>query len=186
MTELISALHTPHALITLSVLGLAVVLFITGALAPELTGLLSLGLLLACGVLSPQEALAGFGSAVVASWLARLLRPFGDLSWNHPSHPSHEQRRLGRPVGPSGRATGPSPWALPFRPVNHRVVWGKPIISYTRGISNQPDGVRPRQVSIPRCDSLRLRTHIDHDRIDPCSDPLAIRLILTNTGRTEA
>jgi hypothetical protein len=40
MTELISALHTPHALITLSVLGLAVVLFITGALAPELTGLI--------------------------------------------------------------------------------------------------------------------------------------------------
>ena len=58
MTELISALQTPHALITLSVLGLAVILFITGALAPELTGLLSLGLLLACGVLSPQEALA--------------------------------------------------------------------------------------------------------------------------------
>jgi hypothetical protein len=46
MTELISALQTPHALITLSVLGLAVILFITGALAPELTGLLSLGLLL--------------------------------------------------------------------------------------------------------------------------------------------
>ena len=69
MTELISALQTPHALITLSVLGLAVILFITGALAPELTGLLSLGLLLACGVLSPQEALAGFGSPALITLL---------------------------------------------------------------------------------------------------------------------
>ena len=69
MTELISALQTPHALITLAVLGLAVVLFITGALAPELTGLLSLGLLLACGVLSPQEALVGFGSPALITLL---------------------------------------------------------------------------------------------------------------------
>ena len=69
MTELISALQTPDALITLSVLGLAVVLFITGALAPELTGLLSLGLLLACGVLSPQEALVGFGSPALITLL---------------------------------------------------------------------------------------------------------------------
>ena len=69
MTELISALQTPHALITLTVLGLAVVLFITGALAPELTGLLSLGLLLACGVLSPQEALVGFGSPAIITLL---------------------------------------------------------------------------------------------------------------------
>ena len=69
MTELISALQTPLALITLTVLGLAVVLFITGALAPELTGLLSLGLLLACGVLSPQEALVGFGSPALITLL---------------------------------------------------------------------------------------------------------------------
>ena len=69
MTELISALQTPDALITLSVLGLAVVLFITGALAPELTGLLSLGLLLACGVLSPQEALVGCGSPALITLL---------------------------------------------------------------------------------------------------------------------
>ena len=69
MTELISSLQTPHAFITLSVLGLAVILFITGALAPELTGLLSLGLLLACGVLSPQEALAGFGSPALITLL---------------------------------------------------------------------------------------------------------------------
>ena len=62
MAELIGALNDPEALITLAVLLLAVVLFISGALAPELTGLLSLGLLIATGVLTPPEALAGFGS----------------------------------------------------------------------------------------------------------------------------
>ena len=62
MIELISALQDPEALITLAVLVLAVGLFVSGALAPELTGLLSLGLLIATGVLTPPEALAGFGS----------------------------------------------------------------------------------------------------------------------------
>ena len=62
MADLIGALNDPEALITLAVLLLAVVLFISGALAPELTGLLSLGLLIATGVLTPPEALAGFGS----------------------------------------------------------------------------------------------------------------------------
>ena len=62
MVELISALQAPEALISLAVLVLAVGLFVSGALAPELTGLLSLGLLIATGVLTPPEALAGFGS----------------------------------------------------------------------------------------------------------------------------
>ena len=62
MAELSSALNNPQALITLGVLALAVVMFITGLIAPELTGLLSLSLLIATGVLNPQEALAGFGS----------------------------------------------------------------------------------------------------------------------------
>ena len=53
MAELISALQNPQALITLGVLALAVVLFITGLIAPELTGLLSLSLLIATGVLNP-------------------------------------------------------------------------------------------------------------------------------------
>ena len=151
--------------------------------------ILLLGSLTSFSVALQTTGLADALAAGVQQWLdgwPDLLRPRGDLPWNHPSHPSHEQRRLGRPVGPGGRATGSSPRALPFRPVNHRVVWGKPIIPHPRGISNQPDGVRPRQVSVPRCHSLRLRTHIDHDRIDPCADPLALRLILTNTGRTEA
>ncbi len=62
MADLIGALNDPEALITLAVLILAVMLFISGALAPELTGLLSLGLLIVTGVLTPPEALAGFGS----------------------------------------------------------------------------------------------------------------------------
>ena len=69
MAELTSAIQDPHALITLAVLILAVVLFISGALAPELTGLLSVGLLMASGVLNPQEALAGFGSPALITLL---------------------------------------------------------------------------------------------------------------------
>ena len=62
MVELTAALQNPQAQITLAVLGLAVVLFVTGALAPELTGLLSVALLMSTGVLTPEEGLAGFGS----------------------------------------------------------------------------------------------------------------------------
>tara|TARA_Y100001968_G_scaffold123664_1_gene112645 strand:+ start:8172 stop:9992 length:1821 start_codon:yes stop_codon:yes gene_type:complete len=62
MSEFLEILSSLNALFTLGVLVLAVVLFITGALAPELTGLLSVALLIATGVLSPQKALAGFGS----------------------------------------------------------------------------------------------------------------------------
>lgn len=62
MVELSAALQNPQAQITLAVLGLAVVLFVTGALAPELTGLLSVALLMSTGVLTPEQGLAGFGS----------------------------------------------------------------------------------------------------------------------------
>ena len=62
MAELSAALQNPQALITLAVLVLAVVLFVTGALAPELTGLLSVALLVSTGVLTPEQGLAGFGS----------------------------------------------------------------------------------------------------------------------------
>ena len=62
MDELSAVLQNPLALVTLGVLLLAVVLFVSGVLAPELTGLLSVALLIASGVLSPQKALAGFGS----------------------------------------------------------------------------------------------------------------------------
>ncbi|QPN61331.1 SLC13 family permease [Synechococcus sp. CBW1002] len=59
-----TALH-PQALITLVVFALAIVLFITGWLAPEVTGLLAAGLLIATGVLKPAEAVAGFGSTAL-------------------------------------------------------------------------------------------------------------------------
>ena len=62
MAELSAALQNPQALITLAVLVMAVVLFVTGALAPELTGLLSVALLVSTGVLTPEQGLAGFGS----------------------------------------------------------------------------------------------------------------------------
>ncbi len=62
MNELSEVFANPQALITLGVLVLAVVLFVSGFLAPELTGLLSVALLMATGVLTPQKALSGFGS----------------------------------------------------------------------------------------------------------------------------
>lgn len=52
----------PGALITLLVLAGSIVLFISGWLAPEVTGLLAAALLIVSGVLKPGEALEGFGS----------------------------------------------------------------------------------------------------------------------------
>jgi len=62
MPELSVALLQPGALITLLVLAGSVVLFISGWLAPEVTGLLAASLLIVTGVLKPSEALEGFGS----------------------------------------------------------------------------------------------------------------------------
>ena len=50
------------ALITVLVLFLSIFLFIRNTIAPELTGLLCVGIFIATGVLTPQKALAGFGS----------------------------------------------------------------------------------------------------------------------------
>ena len=61
------------ALITLGVLGLAIFLFASGILAPELTGLLSVALLMAAGVLHPAEALAGFGSPALITLLGLFV-----------------------------------------------------------------------------------------------------------------
>ncbi|OUX72812.1 MAG: SLC13 family permease [Synechococcus sp. TMED90] len=62
MAELSAALQNGDAQITLAVLVLAVAFFISGVIAPELVGLLSLALLMIGGVLTPLQALAGFGS----------------------------------------------------------------------------------------------------------------------------
>ena len=56
------AVLQPGALVTLLVLAGSIVLFIGGWFAPELTGLLAVGLLVAAGVLDSAEAVAGFGS----------------------------------------------------------------------------------------------------------------------------
>ena len=69
MAELSAALLQPQALITLAVLILAVVLFVSGVLAPELTGLLSVALLVSAGVLTPEQGLAGFGSPALITLL---------------------------------------------------------------------------------------------------------------------
>ncbi|KZR83474.1 SLC13 family permease [Synechococcus sp. MIT S9504] len=62
MVELSVALQNGDALITLAVLLVAVALFISGVMAPELVGLLSVSLLMIGGVLTPLQALSGFGS----------------------------------------------------------------------------------------------------------------------------
>ena len=58
----LAAASTPHGLITLLVFAASLVLFISGWLAPELTGLLAVALLVSFGVLDPQQAVKGFGS----------------------------------------------------------------------------------------------------------------------------
>jgi di/tricarboxylate transporter len=60
--DLVSAVLQPGALITLLTLAGSVVIFIGGWLAPEVTGLLAMALLIVGGVLKPGEAVAGFGS----------------------------------------------------------------------------------------------------------------------------
>ena len=50
------------ALITVLVLFLSLFLFVKNTIAPELTGLLCVGIFIVTGVLTPEKALAGFGS----------------------------------------------------------------------------------------------------------------------------
>ena len=50
------------AFITVLVLLMSIILFIKNTIAPELTGLLCVGIFIATGVLTPEKALAGFGS----------------------------------------------------------------------------------------------------------------------------
>ena len=75
MVELSAALQNGDALVTLGVLLLAVVLFISGAIAPELVGLLSVSLLMIGGVLTPLQALSGFGSPALITLMGLLPFP---------------------------------------------------------------------------------------------------------------
>lgn len=67
MSSLITALTDPASQITLAILAGAIVLFVSGWLAPEVTGLLAAGLLIATGVLKPAEAVEGFGSPALVT-----------------------------------------------------------------------------------------------------------------------
>ena len=62
MEAFLAAAAQPQGFLTLVVFALAIVLFITGWLAPEVTGLLAAALLVAFKVLKPDEAVQGFGS----------------------------------------------------------------------------------------------------------------------------
>lgn len=62
MSAFLTVAATPEGLITLAVFAGAMVLFVTGWLAPEVTGLLAAALLVSFRVLKPDEAVQGFGS----------------------------------------------------------------------------------------------------------------------------
>lgn len=62
MQAFLTVSATPQGLITLGVFVGAMVLFVTGWLAPEVTGLLAAALLVSFKVLKPDEAVQGFGS----------------------------------------------------------------------------------------------------------------------------
>jgi di/tricarboxylate transporter len=62
MDSFLSAAQQPAGIITLLVFAVSIVLFVTGWLAPEVTGLLAAALLVAFRVLKPDEAVQGFGS----------------------------------------------------------------------------------------------------------------------------
>lgn len=62
MSAFLPVALTAPGLLTLLVFAGSIVLFITGWLAPEVTGLLAVALLVAFGVLKPDEAVQGFGS----------------------------------------------------------------------------------------------------------------------------
>jgi di/tricarboxylate transporter len=65
---------TPHIAITLTVLFLAAILFISGRLRVDLVALLVLGSLALTGLVTPGEALAGFSSpAVVTVWAMFII-----------------------------------------------------------------------------------------------------------------
>ena len=64
---------SPQAFITLAVLAAAIACFIGGWLAPELVALVAAGLLIATRVLSPGDALAGFGSPALITLMALFV-----------------------------------------------------------------------------------------------------------------
>ncbi len=73
------ALITPSGWITLAVLAASIVVFIGGWLAPEMVAVIAAGTLIATGVLSPADALAGFGSPALLTLLGMFVLSEGLL-----------------------------------------------------------------------------------------------------------
>ena len=67
MSEFLHVAATAHGLITLLVFAVSILLFVTGWLAPEVTGLLAAALLVAFKVLKPDQAVHGFGSPALVT-----------------------------------------------------------------------------------------------------------------------
>ena len=122
MVELVAALQNGDAQITLAVLMLAVVLFINGAMAPELVGLLSVSLLMIGGVLTPMQALSGFGSPALITLMglfavsAALFRS-GALDRLRELIASERIRTPRRMVGLLGLVVAPISGVVPNTPI---------------------------------------------------------------------
>ena len=122
MVELVAALQNGDAQITLAVLMLAVVLFINGAMAPELVGLLSVSLLMIGGVLTPIQALSGFGSPALITLMglfavsAALFRS-GALDRLRELIASERIRSPRRMVGLLGLVVAPISGVVPNTPI---------------------------------------------------------------------
>jgi di/tricarboxylate transporter len=67
MSEFLEVASTAHGLITLLVFSGSILLFVTGWLVPEVTGLLAAALLVAFKVLKPDQAVQGFGSPALVT-----------------------------------------------------------------------------------------------------------------------
>ena len=122
MVELVAALQNGDAQITLAVLLLAVVLFINGAMAPELVGLLSVSLLMIGGVLTPMQALSGFGSPALITLMglfavsAAMFRS-GALDRLRELIASERIRSPRRMVGLLGLVVAPISGVVPNTPI---------------------------------------------------------------------
>lgn len=122
VADLLSAVLQPGALITLVVLAGSIVLFVSGWLAPELTGLLAAAVLMAAGVLTPGEAVAGFGSPALITLMglfaisAGLFRS-GGLDRLRALIGSNAVRSPKRMIGVLVAAVGPVSAFVPNTPI---------------------------------------------------------------------
>ena len=147
MVELVAALQNGDAQITLAVLLLAVVLFINGAMAPELVGLLSMSLLMIGGVLTPMQALSGFGSPALITLMglfavsAALFRS-GALDRLRELIASERIRSPRRMVGLLGLVVAPISGVVPNTPIVASLL---PVLESWC----QKRGIAPSRVMLP-------------------------------------